>query len=112
MPCRVCFDRLNHASESFQALSALLNRKVRQEESAATSNTKFLRFLSYRNGKGSIFEHETYRYIKAAERFIVQGEVGDIAYIIQRGTCPVIVEKDGKLHHEALVAAASSLAAM
>ncbi len=72
--------------------------QVREEEGTANLSTKFLSFISSRDGKESIFQHETYKYIKAGERFITQGEVGDTAYIIQRGTCLVIVEKEGDLH--------------
>ena len=40
----------------------------------------------------------TYRHVKAGERFVVQDAVEDTAYIIQRGSCLVIVEKEGELH--------------
>ena len=73
-------------------------KQVREEEGTANFSTKFLNFVSSRDGKDSIFKHETYKYIRAGERFITQGEVGDTAYIIQRGTCLVIVEKEGALH--------------
>jgi len=73
-------------------------KQVRTEEGSANFSTKFLNFISSRDGKESIFKHETYQHIKAGERFITQGEVGDTAYIIQRGTCLVIVEKEGELH--------------
>ena len=33
------------------------------------------------------------------ERFIRQGEEGDYFYIIQKGECTVVVEKDGQIHH-------------
>jgi serine/threonine protein kinase len=36
--------------------------------------------------------------MKAGERFITQGEEGDIAYIIQSGLCTVKLEKDGELY--------------
>ncbi len=73
--------------------------QVREEEGTANLSTKFLSFISSgEDGKESIFQHETYKYIKAGERFITQGEVGNTAYIIQRGTCLVIVEKEGEIH--------------
>jgi CRP-like cAMP-binding protein len=72
-------------------------KTVLREEGASDSQRKFLRFL-FREGREPVFKHETYRHIKAGERFIVQGEVGDTAYIIQRGSCLVIVEKEGELH--------------
>jgi serine/threonine protein kinase len=39
-----------------------------------------------------------YKHIKAGKRFITQGDPADATYIIQRGSCIVIVEKDGELH--------------
>jgi len=38
------------------------------------------------------------KHIRAGDRFIRQGEPGDSAYIIQRGSCMVIVEKNGEFH--------------
>jgi len=38
------------------------------------------------------------REVKAGERFITQGEKGDTAYIIQRGSCVVNLEKGGELY--------------
>ncbi len=72
-------------------------KKVRTEEGTADVNTKFLNFIS-RDDAVPLFKRETYKIIKAGERFITQGEVGDTAYIIQRGSCLVIVEKDGEFH--------------
>ena len=40
----------------------------------------------------------TYLHVKAGQRFVVQGQVEDTAYIIQRGSCLVIVEKEGDQH--------------
>ncbi len=44
------------------------------------------------------FWKEARQHFKKGVRFIIQGEVGDAAYIIQRGSCIVIVEKEGSLH--------------
>ncbi|MBW1829873.1 MAG: protein kinase [Deltaproteobacteria bacterium] len=72
-------------------------KKVQKEEGDTNSQTKFLSFIS--EDKKSLFLNRlTYRHIKAGERFIIQGEVGEAAFIIQRGSCLVIVEKDGVLH--------------
>jgi len=72
-------------------------QKVRAEEGNANLETKFLRFIS-KNGTRTIFNKMTYRHIKAGERFVTQEQVEDTAYIIQRGSCLVIVEKDGELY--------------
>lgn len=39
-----------------------------------------------------------YKRVKAGERFLVQGTQEETAYIIQKGTCLSVVEKDGVLH--------------
>ena len=72
-------------------------RQVREEEGTANSDTKFLKFISD-NAKASFLNQLVYKYVKAGERFITQGESGEKAYIIQSGSCLSIVEKDGELH--------------
>jgi CRP-like cAMP-binding protein len=39
----------------------------------------------------------TFRYVKAGQRFITQGQPGDACFIIQKGTCAINVEKGGEL---------------
>jgi tRNA A-37 threonylcarbamoyl transferase component Bud32 len=39
----------------------------------------------------------SFEHIKAGQRFITQGEPGDVCFIIQKGTCVINVEKDGEL---------------
>jgi hypothetical protein len=70
---------------------------VQQEEGMANRHTKFLQFIAQMD-RSPFFEKMTYRHIKAGKRFVVQGEVENTAYIIKRGSCLVIVEKDGELH--------------
>jgi len=70
---------------------------VQDEEGMADRQTKFLQFIGQEN-RSPFFDKMTYRHIKAGERFVVQGTVEDSAYIIQRGSCLVIVEKNGELH--------------
>jgi len=65
---------------------------VQDEEGMANRRTKFLQFI-VREKRSPFFDRMTYRHIKAGERFVVQGAVEDTAYIIQRGSCLVIVEK-------------------
>jgi len=72
-------------------------QQVQQEEGKNNSHTKFLRFL-HQDATRDFFQNMAYRYIKAGERFVIQGEMEDRAYIIQQGSCLVIVEKDGELH--------------
>ncbi len=71
--------------------------RVQAEEGTANLRRKFLRFV-FSNVKSPLLASLNYKHIKKGERFIVQGEIGDTAYIIQRGSCLVIVEKNGLLH--------------
>jgi CRP-like cAMP-binding protein len=72
-------------------------KKVQEEEGTENARPKFLRYIS-QDDKSPILDKMTYKHIKAGKRFVFQGEVEDTAYIIQRGSCLVIVEKDGALH--------------
>lgn len=72
-------------------------KMVQQEEGMANGHTKFLQFIAQMD-RSPFFEKMTYHHIKAGKRFVVQGEVENTAYIIKRGSCLVIVEKDGELH--------------
>jgi len=85
------------ADKRISCLSCDFYRKVRTEEGNPNLDTKFLRFIS-ETGSRTIFSKMAYRHIKAGERFVVQGQVEDTAYIIQRGSCLAIVEKDGELY--------------
>ena len=78
-------------------LSCDFYQMVQEEEGLADRQTKFLQFLAEEN-RSPFFDKMTYRYVKAGRRFVVQDAVEDTAYIIQRGSCLVIVEKDGELH--------------
>jgi CRP-like cAMP-binding protein len=70
---------------------------VQEEEGMASRQTKFLQFI-VRENRSPFFDKMTYRHVKAGERFVIQGAIEDTAYIIQRGSCLVVVEKEGKLH--------------
>jgi serine/threonine protein kinase len=72
-------------------------RKVQEEQGANDAHRKFLGFLS-RGEKSPLLKGMTYKHVKAGVRFISQGEISESAYIIQRGSCLVLVEKEGKLH--------------
>ncbi len=85
------------ADKRESCLSCGFFNKVRAEEGTANLRTKFLRFIS-EDADGPILKNMRYQYIPAGKRFITQGQDGDAAYIIQRGSCQLIVEKDGDLH--------------
>lgn len=85
------------ADKRESCLSCGFFNTVRAEEGTANLRTKFLRFVS-EDDDSPLFKDMTYQHIKAGQRFITQGQEGDAAYIIQRGSCQLIVEKDGDLH--------------
>ncbi|MDM8549398.1 protein kinase [Desulfobacterales bacterium HSG2] len=70
---------------------------VQAEEGIANLSSNFLRFVPH-DAISSLLNSMNYRHVEAGERFITQGEAGNTAYIIQRGSCLVVVEKDGELH--------------
>jgi len=70
---------------------------VQEEEGVANRQTKFLQFIN-REGPSLLLEKMSFRHIRSGERFVVQGEIENTAYIIQSGSCLVIVEKEGELH--------------
>ena len=72
-------------------------KRVQAEQGTANLRTKFLRF-DYAGGNMALFDHLPLNPIKAGERFITQGEMGDAAYVIHRGACVELVEKKGILH--------------
>ena len=69
-------------------------KKVQAEEEKAERNPKFLKIISEADGN-PIFDKMKHRRVKAGGRFVTQGEIADTAFIIQRGSCLVIVEKEG-----------------
>ena len=85
------------ADKRESCLSCAFFNTVRAEEGTANLRTKFLRFVS-EDEDSPLFKDMVYQHIKAGQRFITQGQEGNEAYIIQRGSCQLIVEKDGELH--------------
>ncbi len=72
-------------------------KSVRKEQGKTDSHTKFLKFISG-DADSSFLKKLTFRHVKAGERFIRQGETGTEAYIVESGTCLIIVEKNGELY--------------
>ncbi len=70
-------------------------QRVQAEEGTANLRTKFLRFVQ---PGGSLLKGLEYRHIPKGTRFLHQGEEGRAGYIIQRGACMKLVEKEGCLH--------------
>ncbi len=72
-------------------------KRVQAEQGTANLRTKFLRFVNP-DVRDAIFDASTYKHIKCGERFISQGDLVDTPFIIHRGACVELVEKDGILH--------------
>jgi len=70
---------------------------VLAEEGTLNLRTKFLRFLPPQT-KHSILNNLDLKKIKKSKQFITQGDETDEAYIIKRGSCIIIVEKNGTLY--------------
>ncbi len=70
---------------------------VQKEEGAFEKINKLFDILPAKE-RESLFSRMRCRVVKAGERLIKQGEIRDSAFIIQRGSCLVIVEKQGELH--------------
>lgn len=71
--------------------------KVQEEEGTLDYNHKFLSYFANEEKK-PLLERMSCKLIKAGKRFIRQGQIQNEAYIIQRGSCLLIVEKDEQLH--------------
>lgn len=85
------------AEKRDSCLSCDFFKRVQEEEGTANLRTKFLQFVAL-DHNNALLRAMTYRYVKQGERFITQGHVGNEAFIIQRGSCMEIVEKDRELH--------------
>ncbi len=71
--------------------------KVHQEQKEAHPSTKFLKILCD-EGHSALLRRLSYRRIRQGERFISQGEISESAYLIENGSCLLVVEKHGVLH--------------
>jgi tRNA A-37 threonylcarbamoyl transferase component Bud32 len=85
------------AEKRATCLSCDFYKMVQSEEGRGSNRRKFLHFIDQED-RSPFFDKMIYRRVRAGERFVVQGAVEDKAYIIESGSCLVIVEKDGALH--------------
>ena len=72
-------------------------RLVQEEEDTSNSGHKLFNYFS-EDEKKFLASKVSCKIIAAGERFITQGDVQQTAYIIQRGACLLIVEKEGQFH--------------
>ena len=85
------------AEKRDSCLKCSFYQRVQAEESVVNLRSKFLRFM-LPGGRSPLTREMTFRHIPKGERFITQGEIGDKAFVIQRGSCIVVVEKGEELH--------------
>ena len=71
-------------------------QKVQESEDAGDLRTKFLRFVTM-NEKKPLVQGLEIKHVKQGERFVVQNAPSEAGYIIQKGSCKIIVEKEGEL---------------
>lgn len=71
---------------------------VQEQEGDSSAKQKLLKFFAEDRAESVLLDLAKCRFVKAGERIVEQGEIRDRAYIIQRGSCLVVVEKDGDLH--------------
>ena len=71
-------------------------KNVQEQEETSTANQKLLKFFSEDRIGKLLLNMTQCRFVRAGERIVTQGEITDKAYVIQRGSCLVIVEKDGQ----------------
>jgi CRP-like cAMP-binding protein len=71
-------------------------KHVQEQEETSTANQKLLKFFSEDRIGKLLLDMTQCRFVRAGERIVTQGEITDKAYVIQRGSCLVIVEKNGQ----------------
>jgi CRP-like cAMP-binding protein len=71
---------------------------VQQQEGESSEKQKLLKFFLEEPTGAVLIDIAKCRFVKAGKRIVEQGEVLDKAYVIQRGSCLVVVEKDGEMH--------------
>ena len=76
-------------------------RRPRAEDYAFFSTINILKRL-HRDAVCPLLNALVYRFVEAGERFVTQGEAGDSCFIIQKGTCAIVIEKDGECHSIAM----------
>lgn len=85
------------ADKRDSCLSCTFFKTVNDEDGIDAPPTPLLKYLTDTRNS-SFLNGLTYKRVKAGERFLVQGTQEQTAYIIQKGTCLSVVEKNGVLH--------------
>lgn len=72
-------------------------QRVQKEEGNLEKINKLFNLFTPQE-KEALFSKMTCKVVKTGDRFIQQGEIRDSAFIIERGSCLVLVEKNGEIH--------------
>ena len=87
----------NYKDKRSQCMACDFYKLVVKEEGKENKNKGFLRYIQHDSTNFQIKDLEM-RSIPAGTRFIHQNEIEKLAFIIQKGTCIALVEKDNMLH--------------
>jgi CRP-like cAMP-binding protein len=86
-----------YAEKRKSCISCRFYKTVQEQEGASEAACKLIDlFTEYENSP--FLDMMSCMKAEAGERLAIQGEIRDTVYIIQRGSCIVLVEKNGVLH--------------
>jgi CRP-like cAMP-binding protein len=86
-----------YAEKRKSCISCPFYKTVQEEEGTSEAASKLINLFT-ENENSPFLNLMACKNVKAGERVAMQGEISDTSYIIQRGSCLVLVEKDGILH--------------
>lgn len=83
----------NYSEKREKCMNCTFFRRVQAEEATANLKTKFVHFIPL-NRENPLLTNQNVVSVKKGERFIHQGSKGDCAYIIRRGSCLLLINRD------------------
>ena len=86
-----------YAEKRKSCISCPFYEKVQEQEGTSEAARKLIRLFTA-NENSPFIDMMTCQKVKAGERIAIQGEIRETTYIIQRGSCLVLVEKNGALY--------------
>jgi len=72
--------------------------QVQEQEEVSNGKNNILKFFSQEETGNLLLDMTKCKFVRSGDKIVSQGEILDKAYIIQSGSCLVVVEKDGQLH--------------
>jgi CRP-like cAMP-binding protein len=86
-----------YAQKRKSCISCPFYKKVQEQEGTSEAASKLIELFT-ENKNSRFLDMMTCMKVKAGECLATQGEIRDTAYIIQRGSCIELVEKNGVMH--------------